>query len=101
MIVGDGGLKVSGGYWWVLARDEDVIATGHGSIKGSIEQLSSFRTKAVRMASTVYFINKVAGECDIRIQASLWSDNAALVRRVQMLEEHDPVKAHAKNDHDA
>lgn len=57
-IVSNGGLKIVGGFGWVIALDKDIIATCQGSVKGRKDQMSSFRTEAVGMASAMFFLKK-------------------------------------------
>lgn len=44
-LVSDGGLKDEGGFGWVAARDDKIIAVYHCEVHGSQDQLSLFRTE--------------------------------------------------------
>lgn len=58
-VVSDGRLKNHGGFGWVAAIGDKVIMTCRGKVKGSIDQMSSFRSEATGMLSAVYVIYRI------------------------------------------
>lgn len=70
-IVSDGGLRRTGSFGWVLACDEEVIAKCHGPVRGSEDQLTSFRSEICGMASATLILSKVAEELEIKPEVSL------------------------------
>lgn len=92
-LVSNCGVKDEGGFGWVAARDDEVIAVCHGNVRGSTQQMSSFRTEASEVFSAVHLISRIARAFQTKI-------NTALVRRVQKLIEHNPIGAYTDNDPD-
>ena len=99
-IVSNGGLKRFGGFGWVAAIDEENIASFHGRVTGSEDQMSSFRSETTGMAAAMYLFSKVAKAMESKPEVSLWTDNTGLVKRVEKLVESDPIEAHLMPDHD-
>lgn len=99
-IVSNGGLKRVRVFGWVAALDEEKIATCHGQVTGSEDQMSSFRSKATGMAAAMFLFSKVAKEMDSKPEVCLWSNNMGLVNMVEKLLENDPTDAHLMPDHD-
>jgi hypothetical protein len=100
-IVSDGGLKAAGGYGWVMANDEEIIAKGSGGVKGSRDQMSSFRSEITGLASAMKTLEKVAEALQVEIKVDLHTDNQALVNRIMKLKQYDPSNALLRNDYDA
>ena len=48
-IVSDGGHQDSGTFVWVISTSTTIIAIGHGTITGSLANMSSFCAKATRI----------------------------------------------------
>jgi ribonuclease HI len=99
-IVSDGGLKTDGGFGWVAAVDEEIIAKCHGAVRGSRDQLSSFRTEATGMFSAMRLMSSIAKQIRSQIKISAWTDNEALVKRITMMREFDSISANLRNDPD-
>lgn len=100
-VVSDGGLKKAGGFGWVLANDEEIKAKCSGSVKGSRDQMSSFRTEITGMASVMKLLEKIGRTLEKKLRVELHTDNLALVKRIKSLIQYNPTNAFLRNDHDA
>lgn len=66
-IMSDGGLKDNGGFDWVAARDDEILITCYGKVKGSQGQMSSFRSKATSMFSTTYMMYRIREQLKAKV----------------------------------
>ena len=97
-IVSDGGLRDHGGFGWVAARDDEVIATCCRTVQGSRDQMLSYHTKATGMLSALHVMKCVTQELKAQVHFSIWSDNSALIHRLSKMVEFDPVATYLRSD---
>lgn len=100
-IVSDGGLKAARGFGWVMANDKEMTTKCSGSVKGSRDQMSSFRTEITGLASAMKLLEKIDETLQIEVKVDLHTDNQALVNRIVKLIQYDPNNALLRNDYDA
>lgn len=86
-IVSNRGLKAQGGFCCMAARANEIMATCHGNVKGSINQTSSYRTESTGMFSAIYAMNGIMDQLRAEMKFSIWTDNAIVTKMI----EYDPM----------
>lgn len=84
----------------MVACDDEIVAKCHGPIRGSEDQLSSFRSEISGMASATFLFSRIAQEIYAKTDVSMWTDNSSLAGRLTNLCELNPIGAYLQSDHD-
>lgn len=95
-IVSDGRLRNRGGFGWVAATNEEITAMCNGA--GKIVTVSSFCIEATGMYTGMTLFSRIAKKLESKMKVLLWTDNKALVERMNMMAEFNPASAYRKND---
>ena len=62
--------------------------------------MSSFRPEATGMYSALLFTSKIGRKCEMMAQVEGWTDNLALVQRLDKMIQFNPPTLYSKNDSD-